>query len=129
MFRIIPVIAASCFDLPGLPVELWITILRLLDPKSLLATTRADVRWRNICLGDCILRNRLQEILKMERRFALDTIIDPRKSVSTTRDNSEKTVFTANIAKKKMIYCQSVCELFGANILISGIIREMSNSE
>ncbi|KAJ8923350.1 hypothetical protein NQ315_001908 [Exocentrus adspersus] len=43
MFHILPI--AEVFILPFLPVEMWSTILRLLDLKSLLAAARTDKTW------------------------------------------------------------------------------------
>ncbi|XP_028131045.1 uncharacterized protein LOC114326798 isoform X3 [Diabrotica virgifera virgifera] len=99
MFRLLPVIAASCFQLTALPVEMWSTILRLLDPLSLLATARSDPRFKSICLGDSVLRNNLRNALEIERRQAEEIIRNPAKSITISRDDAKR-IFAANVAKK-----------------------------
>uniref|UniRef100_A0A6P7GK28 Uncharacterized protein LOC114337799 n=1 Tax=Diabrotica virgifera virgifera TaxID=50390 RepID=A0A6P7GK28_DIAVI len=99
MFRLLPVIAASCFQLTALPVEMWSTILRLLDPLSLLATARSDPRFKSICLGDSVLRNNLRDALDIERRQAEEIIRNPAKSITISRKDAKR-VFAANVSKK-----------------------------
>ncbi|XP_072381516.1 uncharacterized protein [Diabrotica undecimpunctata] len=99
MFRLLPVIAASCFQLTALPMEMWSNILRLLDPLSLLATARSDPRFKSICLGDSVLRNNLRDALEIERRQAEEIIRNPAKSIIISREDSKR-VFAANVSKK-----------------------------
>ncbi|XP_028133421.2 uncharacterized protein LOC114328692 isoform X1 [Diabrotica virgifera virgifera] len=99
MFRLLPVIAASCFQLTALPVEMWSTILRLLDPLSLLATARSDTRFKSICFGDSVLRNKLRDALEIERRQAEEIIRNPAKSMTISREDAKR-VFAANVSKK-----------------------------
>ncbi|XP_072383830.1 uncharacterized protein [Diabrotica undecimpunctata] len=99
MFRLLPVIAASCFQLAALPVEMWSNILRLLDPLSLLATARSDPRFKSICLGDSVLRNNLRCALEIERRQAEEIIRNPAKSIIISREDGKR-VFAANVSKK-----------------------------
>ncbi|XP_050504629.1 uncharacterized protein LOC114326797 isoform X2 [Diabrotica virgifera virgifera] len=99
MFRLLPVIAASCFQLTALPVEMWSNILRLLDPLSLLATARSDPRFKSICLGDSVLRNNLRNAFEIERRQAEEIIRNPAKSITISREDAKR-VFAANASKK-----------------------------
>ncbi|XP_072380340.1 uncharacterized protein [Diabrotica undecimpunctata] len=99
MFRLLPVIAASCFQLAALPVEMWSNILRLLDPLSLLATARSDPRFKSICLSDSVLRNNLRDALEIERRQAEEIIRNPAKSIFISREDGKR-VFAANVSKK-----------------------------
>ncbi|XP_028131041.1 uncharacterized protein LOC114326798 isoform X1 [Diabrotica virgifera virgifera] len=99
MFRLLPVIAASCFQLTALSVEMWSNILRLLDPLSLLATARSDPRFKSICLGDSVLRNNLRNAFEIERRQAEEIIRNPAMSITISREDAKK-VFAANVSKK-----------------------------
>ncbi|KAG5862117.1 hypothetical protein JTB14_032886 [Gonioctena quinquepunctata] len=59
-FRILPFVAASCYRLVPLPVEIWSTILRNLDPLSLLSIARSDPVCLDICRGDTVLKKILR---------------------------------------------------------------------
>ncbi|XP_050504630.1 uncharacterized protein LOC126883306 [Diabrotica virgifera virgifera] len=101
MFRLFPVIVASCFQLTALPVEMWSNILRLLDPLSLLATARSDPRFKRfkIILGDSVIRNNLRNTLDIERRQAEEIIRNHAKSITISREDAKR-VFAANASKK-----------------------------
>ncbi|KAG5879251.1 hypothetical protein JTB14_017104 [Gonioctena quinquepunctata] len=99
MFRLLPFVAASCYRLVPLPVEIWSTILRNLDPLSLLSTARADTVLLDICRGDTILKKMLREGMKMEKKAAFDVMMDPRLAVSTSRIGDRKAIFSQNVVK------------------------------
>ncbi|KAG5872078.1 hypothetical protein JTB14_013057 [Gonioctena quinquepunctata] len=67
---LIAFVAASCYRLVPLPVEIWSTILRSLDSLSLLATARADPVCLDICRGDALLKKMLREGIRMEKTAA-----------------------------------------------------------
>ncbi|KAJ8917705.1 hypothetical protein NQ315_005154 [Exocentrus adspersus] len=101
MFRILPI--AEVFILPYLPVEMWSTILRLLDLKSLLAAARADKTWMAVCQGDPVLRKKLRQAIYEEREQVKNFMLDPGQSAKVTRlvpstknfaENLKKVVFT-----------------------------------
>ncbi|KAJ3656175.1 hypothetical protein Zmor_015271 [Zophobas morio] len=68
MFHILPFVAASEFALPNLPVEIWVIILRCLDPRSLVTATRSVDRWERITRGDPVLSKTLKKQLLLEKR-------------------------------------------------------------
>ncbi|KAG5889218.1 hypothetical protein JTB14_018641 [Gonioctena quinquepunctata] len=99
MFRLLPFVAASCYRLVPLPVEIWSTILRNLDPLSLLSTARADTVLFDICRGDAVLKKMLREGIKMEKKAAFDAMMNPRIAVSTSRVGDKKAMFSQNVMK------------------------------
>ncbi|KAG5879250.1 hypothetical protein JTB14_017103 [Gonioctena quinquepunctata] len=99
MFRLLPFVAASCYRLVPLPVEIWSTILRNLDPLSLLSTARGDTLLLGICRGDTVLKKMLREGMKMEKKAAFDVMMDPRLAVSTSRIGDRKAMFSQNVVK------------------------------
>ncbi|KAG5872080.1 hypothetical protein JTB14_013059 [Gonioctena quinquepunctata] len=99
MFRLLPSVAATCYRLVPLPVEIWSTILRNLDPLSLLATAKADPVWLDICRGDVVLRKMLRDGTKMEKKAAFDTMMNPRLTVSISRVGDKKGMFSQNVMK------------------------------
>ncbi|KAG5879253.1 hypothetical protein JTB14_017106 [Gonioctena quinquepunctata] len=99
MFRLLTFVAASCYRLVPLPVEIWSTILRNLDPLSLLSTARADTVLLDICRGDTVLKKMLREGMKMEKKAAFDVMMDPRLAVSTSRIGDRKAMFSPNVVK------------------------------
>ncbi|CAG9859423.1 unnamed protein product [Phyllotreta striolata] len=66
------------FDTPSelltLPVELWLNILRMLDPISLLTAVRACPAWMRISEDDSILKKTLKTARKLEVKLALEII-------------------------------------------------------
>ncbi|KAG5875790.1 hypothetical protein JTB14_023538 [Gonioctena quinquepunctata] len=99
MFLIPLSVAASCYRLVPLPVEIWSTILRSLDPLSLLATARTDPVWLDICRGDVVLKKMLREGTKMEKKATFDAMMNPRLAVSTSRVGDKKGMFSQNVMK------------------------------
>ncbi|CAH1103314.1 unnamed protein product [Psylliodes chrysocephalus] len=99
MFRLLPVIVASCFELVPLPMEMWSNVLRLLDPMTLLSTVRASPKWKNVCLGDRILKKKLKSASNIEVKLAKESICNPGKFVSVSR-TEPKIMFGMNVAKK-----------------------------
>ncbi|KAG5875791.1 hypothetical protein JTB14_023539 [Gonioctena quinquepunctata] len=129
MFRILPFVAASCYRLVPLPVEIWSTILRSLDPLSLLATARADPVWLDICRGDVVLKKMLREGTKMEKKAAFDAMMNPRLAVSTSRVGDKKGMFSQNIMKsvthkKTTIPSQLIQKIRRRNIAPSASIHQ-----
>ncbi|KAF5299060.1 hypothetical protein FQA39_LY11606 [Lamprigera yunnana] len=51
-----------------LPVEMWVTIFRYLDNKTLLSTALASKRFMGVCKGDPILRRRVRTQILLENR-------------------------------------------------------------
>ncbi|PSN34436.1 hypothetical protein C0J52_20388 [Blattella germanica] len=49
-----------------LPILAATMILRMLDPKSLLAAAQVDKTWLSVCRSDCILRRRIRQQLRSE---------------------------------------------------------------
>ncbi|KAJ8880712.1 hypothetical protein PR048_017182 [Dryococelus australis] len=62
--------------LSKLPLEIAIVVLRLLDPKSLLAAVLVCWKWAHLCRSDAILRQRVRRQLRWEMRER----INPRSS-------------------------------------------------
>ncbi|GLV40607.1 hypothetical protein CBL_04409 [Carabus blaptoides fortunei] len=74
-------------DLIGkLPVELSCNIFRYLDHKSLGQVVGVCKQWKNICKGDIILRRRIRNQLKKERKERVQAYLEPSRSVQITRD-------------------------------------------
>ncbi|KAJ3656177.1 hypothetical protein Zmor_015273 [Zophobas morio] len=67
MFKTLPFVAANEFALPNLPVEIWVIILRCLDPRSLLTAARSFELWERITRGDRVLRKTLKKQLQLEK--------------------------------------------------------------
>ncbi|KAJ8964491.1 hypothetical protein NQ314_004778 [Rhamnusium bicolor] len=84
MFSILPF--ALSFQLGILPVEMWSTIFRFLDTKSLLAAARSHKLWLNVCRGDPVLRRRLHCSLKEEKNYFHNVIVNPKISTCVTRE-------------------------------------------
>ncbi|CAH1115265.1 unnamed protein product [Psylliodes chrysocephalus] len=101
MFQILSVIAASYFNLTTLPVEMWSTILRYLDPLSLLNVAKSTPYLLDVCQGDPILRKQLQRGLKEEKNLAIDLIANPRKILIAKRRLLAKKAFHNVFEKKK----------------------------
>ncbi|KAG5872074.1 hypothetical protein JTB14_013053 [Gonioctena quinquepunctata] len=99
MFRLLPFVAASCYRLVPLPVEIWSTILRSLDSLSLLATARADPVCLDVCRGDALLKKMLREGIRMEKKAAFDAMMNPRLAVSISRVSDKKGMFSQNAVK------------------------------
>nr|XP_023028221.1 uncharacterized protein LOC111516279 [Leptinotarsa decemlineata] len=99
MFDMFPVIAASCCRLVPLPTEIWVIIFRMLDPCSLVAATRANSQWMNICFGDSVLRRKIREGMELERKHNLEVILDPWTTVQTSRLGSTERMFFRNMRK------------------------------
>nr|XP_023025997.1 uncharacterized protein LOC111514004 [Leptinotarsa decemlineata] len=99
MFRLFPVIAASCCRMVPLPTEIWALIFRMLDPCSLVASIRANPQWMDICVGDSILRQKIREGLELERKHNLEVVIDPRTTVQTFRLGNTERMFSSNMRK------------------------------
>ncbi|KAJ8946401.1 hypothetical protein NQ318_011809 [Aromia moschata] len=98
MFQLLPIYETSCVFLQLLPVELCCIILRYLDPRSLLASVRAHKSWTAMCRGDPVLRQRLRSALREERELLRKTIIDPRVTMTISRDVATGT-YRRNVKK------------------------------
>ncbi|KAJ8917442.1 hypothetical protein NQ315_005489 [Exocentrus adspersus] len=97
MFRILPI--AEVFILPFLPVELWSTILRLLDLKSLLAAARTDRTWMAVCQGDPVLKKRLRRAVHEEEQEMQKFMLDPGLSTRVVRQVPASKSYAANLRK------------------------------
>ncbi|XP_074033740.1 uncharacterized protein isoform X2 [Leptinotarsa decemlineata] len=71
----------------------------MLDPCSLVASIRANSQWMDICFGDSILRQKIREGLKLERKHNLKVVIDPRTTVQTSRLGNTERMFSRNMRK------------------------------
>ncbi|KAJ8968055.1 hypothetical protein NQ314_002494 [Rhamnusium bicolor] len=83
MYSILPF--ALSFQLGILPVEMWSTIFRFLDSKSLLAVARSHKLWLSVCRGDTVLRQRLHSALKEEKNYFHNVLVNPKISTSVSR--------------------------------------------
>ncbi|KAG5869728.1 hypothetical protein JTB14_032165 [Gonioctena quinquepunctata] len=135
MFRLLPFVAASCYRLVPLPVEIWSTILRSLDPLSLLATAKADSVVLDICRGDGVLKKMLREGIRMEKKAAFDAMMNPRLAVSISRVSDKKGMFSQNAVKtvthkKTITPSQSIQTIERKNIAPSaGKYQEISKKQ
>ncbi|KAJ3649213.1 hypothetical protein Zmor_020967 [Zophobas morio] len=98
MYQILPFVPAAEFVLPDLPVELWASILRCLDPSSLLNATRSNDLWERIAQGDPVLRKTVKDQLVLEKRRRREEMLNPGLSFSTTREGSGR-LFGSNASK------------------------------
>ncbi|KAJ3649215.1 hypothetical protein Zmor_020968 [Zophobas morio] len=98
MYQILPFVTAVEFALPDLPVELWTSILRCLDPYSLLNATRSNDWWERIAQGDPLLRNIVKDQLLLEKRRRREEMLNPGLSLSITREGSGR-LFGSNARK------------------------------
>ncbi|CAH1115264.1 unnamed protein product [Psylliodes chrysocephalus] len=112
MFQILPVIAASYFNLTTLPVEMWSAILRYLDPVSLINVARSTPYLLDVCQGDPILRKQLQRGLKEEKNLAIDLIANPRKIL---------------IAKRRLLAKQAFHNVFEENERYTNILKRKAS--
>ncbi|KAJ8923340.1 hypothetical protein NQ315_001898 [Exocentrus adspersus] len=97
MFHILPI--AEVFILPFLPVEMWSTILRLLDLKSLLAAARTDKTWMAVCQGDPVLRKKLSQAIREEELYVKKFMLDPGLSAKILRQVPSTKNYASNLKK------------------------------
>ncbi|EFA10990.1 uncharacterized protein LOC103314824 [Tribolium castaneum] len=92
MYQVFPFLVAANFALPKLrlPVEMWSTIFRFLDPSSLLNVVRTDGLWREVSHGDPVLRRTIQEELVAERQRQRDEILNPGLLMTIERQGPTK---------------------------------------
>ncbi|EFA09846.1 hypothetical protein TcasGA2_TC011994 [Tribolium castaneum] len=88
MYQVLPFLIAA--SLPRLPVEMWSTIFRFLDPSSLLNVVRTDDLWREVCQGDPVLRRTVQEELIAERQKQQEEILNPALMFTVERKGPTK---------------------------------------
>ncbi|XP_063920787.1 uncharacterized protein LOC135135626 [Zophobas morio] len=88
MYRILPFVCAAESVLPDLPVELWATILRCLDPSSLLAAVRSNDLWDRVTQGVPVLRRTIKDQLALEKQRRREEMLNPRLLLSITREGS-----------------------------------------
>ncbi|KAJ8964997.1 hypothetical protein NQ314_004395 [Rhamnusium bicolor] len=122
MFSLLPFVLSV--QLGILPVEMWSTIFRYLDPKSLLAGARSHKLWLNVCHGDPVLRRRLHIALKEEKSYLHNMIVNPRMLTSVSREfpsreygvNVQKSIskrdiyFSAFSEKRPALNCTKICD-------------------
>ncbi|EFA09845.1 hypothetical protein TcasGA2_TC011993 [Tribolium castaneum] len=101
MYQVLPFLVAANFALPKfrLPVEMWSTIFRFLDPSSLLNVVRTDGLWSEVGQGDPVLRRTLQEELMAERQRQQQEILNPGLLMTVERKGPTK-MFGANNGTK-----------------------------
>ncbi|KAJ8919300.1 hypothetical protein NQ315_003884 [Exocentrus adspersus] len=97
MFHILPI--AEVFILPFLPLEMWSTILRLLDLKSLLVAVRTDKTWMAVCRGDPVLRKRLSQAVRQEELYTKKFMLDPGLSAKVVRQVPSTKNYAPNLKK------------------------------
>ncbi|KAJ3649212.1 hypothetical protein Zmor_020966 [Zophobas morio] len=85
MYQILPFVPAGEFALPDLPVELWASILRCLDPSSLLTATRSSDLWKRIAQRDPVLKKTVKNQLVLEKRRRREEMLNPGLLLSITR--------------------------------------------
>ncbi|XP_044256662.1 uncharacterized protein LOC123006323 [Tribolium madens] len=100
MFQVFPFLVAANLALPKLrlPVEMWSTIFRFLDPSSLLNVVRTDGLWSKISQGDPILRRTVLEELNAERERQRQEILNPGLLMTIERKGPTK-MFNVNGTK------------------------------
>ncbi|KAJ3649214.1 hypothetical protein Zmor_020967 [Zophobas morio] len=98
MYQILPFVPTAEFVLPDLPVELWASILRCLDPSSLLNATRSSDLWERIAQGDPVLRKTVKDQLVLEKRRRREEMLNPGLLLSITRERSGS-LFGSNAGK------------------------------
>ncbi|EFA10986.1 uncharacterized protein LOC135265230 [Tribolium castaneum] len=102
MYQVFSFLAAVNLAVPKvrLPVEMWSTIFRFLDPSSLLNVVRTNGLWSEISHGDPVLRRTIQQELIAERRRQKQEILNPgllmtierKQATNTFGTNGSKTV-------------------------------------
>ncbi|KAK9745812.1 hypothetical protein QE152_g6649 [Popillia japonica] len=100
LFEILPAVMYQLCS-PGfveLPVELIAVILRYLDSESLLKVVKTYNIFKNVCLGDPILRQRLKTILKMKKRQEVERRVNPALGVTVSRTEPAR-MFGRNVEK------------------------------
>ncbi|KAJ8949220.1 hypothetical protein NQ314_008280 [Rhamnusium bicolor] len=110
MFSVLPF--ALSFQLGILPVEMWSTIFRFLDTKSLLAGARSHKLWLNVCRGDPVLRQRLQLALEEEKNYFHNMLVNPKYATIVSREFPSRK-FGSNVKKsvaKSGDYLHILCE-------------------
>ncbi|KAJ3659090.1 hypothetical protein Zmor_010797 [Zophobas morio] len=98
MYKILPFVPAVEFALPNLPVELWASILKCLDPSSLLTAARSNDLWERITQGDPVLRKSVKDQLVLEKRRRREEMLNPGLLLSVTRKGSGR-LFGSNASK------------------------------
>ncbi|KAJ3649211.1 hypothetical protein Zmor_020965 [Zophobas morio] len=98
MYQILSFVPAGEFALPDLPVELWASILRCLDPSSLLTATRSSDLWKSIAQGDPVLRKTVKNQRVLEKRRRREEMLNPGLLYSITREESGR-LFGSNAGK------------------------------
>ncbi|XP_044268089.1 uncharacterized protein LOC123013562 [Tribolium madens] len=113
MYQLLPFLLAANFGLPEvrvpvkLPVEIWSTIFRFLDPLSLLSVVQADGGWSKICQEDPVLKKRVQEELIAVRKRQREEILNPGLLYTIERTGPTKKYGT-NLMKNYRIRAPTV---------------------
>lgn len=61
---------------------------RYLDPKSLLAGARSHKLWLDVCRGDPVLRQKLQEAQKEEKNYLHNIFVNPKMLTNVSRKST-----------------------------------------
>lgn len=81
------------FDLVTLPLELSTTILRMLDPESLVRAASVNRSWSKICRSDIVLRTRITKQLQKQRRERREFLLDPSFGITVVRNHFNNNLF------------------------------------
>ncbi|KAF5295213.1 hypothetical protein FQA39_LY19329 [Lamprigera yunnana] len=83
-----------------LPVEMWATILRYLDDKTLLSAALTSKRFMRVCKGDPILRKRVRAQILLERRLLRNATLDREMGITVIRNYAPNVI---NVNQNKTV--------------------------
>ncbi|KAF5290945.1 hypothetical protein FQA39_LY14551 [Lamprigera yunnana] len=83
-----------------LPVEMWATILRYLDDKTLLSAALTSKRFMRVCKGDPILRKRVSAQILLERRLLRNATLDREMGITVIRNYAPNVI---NVNQNKTV--------------------------
>ncbi|KAF5299062.1 hypothetical protein FQA39_LY11608 [Lamprigera yunnana] len=83
-----------------LPVEMWATILRYLDDKTLLSAALTSIRFMRVCKGDPILRKRVRAQMLLEKRLLRNATLDREMGITVIRNYAPNVI---NVNQNKIV--------------------------
>ncbi|KAF5299063.1 hypothetical protein FQA39_LY11609 [Lamprigera yunnana] len=83
-----------------LPVEMWATILRYLDDRTLLSAALTSIRFMKVCKGDPILRKRVRAQILLERRLLRNATLDREMGITVIRNYAPNVI---NVNQNKIV--------------------------
>ncbi|KAF5299065.1 hypothetical protein FQA39_LY11611 [Lamprigera yunnana] len=83
-----------------LPVEMWATILRYLDDKTLLSAALTSKRFMRICKGDTTLRKRVRVQILLEKRLLRNATLDREMGITVIRNYAPNVI---NVNQNKTV--------------------------